>query len=53
MELSNLHRLACLAIRGAMKIATTPEKEVLPELPPLNLMNEVEALTYTLMCSQQ
>ena len=54
-ELSQLHRLACLAILGAMKMNSTFVMEVLHGLPPLHVMTEAEAWAgiYTLMCTKQ
>jgi len=55
MELSNLQRLACLAITGAMKTTPTAAIQVILGLPPLHVMTEAEALTgiYRLMCNKQ
>jgi hypothetical protein len=49
------HRLACLAITGAMKTTPTAAMEVLLGLRPLRVMTEVEAQAgiYRLMCNQQ
>jgi len=50
-KLSQLHRLACLAILGAMKMNPTFVTEVLLGLPPLHVMTEAKAQAgiYTLM----
>jgi hypothetical protein len=42
-ELSNLQRVACLGITGAMRTAPAAAIEVLLELPPLHLQAEAEA----------
>jgi hypothetical protein len=42
-ELSKLHRSACLAVRGAMKLTPTTAMEALLVLPPLHMIIETEA----------
>jgi hypothetical protein len=42
MEFSKLQRLAYLAIHGVMKKTPTAAMEVLPGLPPLHVITEVE-----------
>jgi hypothetical protein len=46
-ELSDLQRLACLAITGAMKMTSTGAMEALLELFPLHVMIKVEAQAQT------
>jgi hypothetical protein len=54
-KLSNLQRLACLGITGAMKIVPTAAIEVLLGLPPLHLKIEAKARVgiYRLSCNEQ
>jgi len=54
-ELSRLHRLACVAITGAKKMAPTAAADILLGLPLLNVMTEAKAQAgiCRLMCSQQ
>ena len=42
-ELSKVQRLACLAITGVMKVTPTAAMELPVELPPLQVMTEMEA----------
>ena len=54
-ELSRLHRVACLAITGEMKMTPTAVIEVLLGVPVLHVMIEAEAQVgiCRLMCTQQ
>jgi hypothetical protein len=54
-EFSNLQRMACLGITGAMRSAPTAAMEVLLGLPPLHLQLEAEAKVgnYRLRCNEQ
>jgi hypothetical protein len=54
-ELSNLQRMACLGITGAMRTAPPAATEVLFGLPPLHLQLEAEARAgiYRFYCSDQ